>query len=181
MSRIMALRALLGLPQDIQQLIFRKCFPSKQQIRKRFEKQTPCLSEWARLDSEIVKFVHTDQDDLELGSLSPREKRYAHFRGHIFGLQHFTYPGPDSQVLVLLKPDNWSYSDEEQVVSHQFDQLFPQRQLYWCDDCGKEKNGIPVRMHRGVICHTCYASLLSMGEADENGWMEELSFGMVGF
>ena len=181
MSRCLVLRALLGLPHDIQQLIFRMCLPSEQQIRNRLEKQTPCLPEWARLDSAIVNFVHGNQAELELGSLSPQEKRYAYFRGHIFGLQHFCYPGPDSRVMVLLKPNKWSYSDEEQVIPQQFDQLFPRRQIYWCDDCGKEENGIPVRMHRGIICHGCYGSLLSMGEADENGWMEELSFGMVGF
>ena len=179
MSRLVALKALCGLPADVQQLIFCECFPSKRRIHNKLEKQHPCLPEFTALDITITDFIHDEQVDLELPNLTPREKRWAYFRSHIFKLKLFSYPGKDSRVLVLLKADDWTYSDKPEDVQQQWEQSG--RQLYWCDDCGREETGIPIRMHRGIICHTCYGSMLSMGDADENGWMEELSFGMVGF
>lgn len=181
MSRIMALRALQGLTPDLQELIFRRSFPTKHQIRLRLEQQQNVLPEFTHLDSEIAEFIHNDQDDLELASLTPREKRWVYFRGQLFGLQHFSYLGQDGRILVLLKTDDWYYSGEPAIVARRWDQLSLQKQVYWCEECGLEQNGVPIFRQRAPICHGCYGHLVLMGEADENGWMEELSFGMVGF
>ncbi len=170
-----------GLTGELQRVIFIQIFPTKRRIRARFEQQQPCPPEFASLDLAIVDFLHTDHEDLELADLTPREKRWVYFRGQLFGLHHFSYLGQSSRIMVLLKTAGWYYNDEKWLAPKRWDRISLERQVYWCEECGLEQDGHPIYRKRNTICHGCYGHLLRMGEADENGWMEELSFGMVGF
>lgn len=164
MSRLLALRALQDLSLDLQKLIFKSIFPTKNEISSRLEAQHPVLWEFYELDWKVVNFVHDGQRYLEFPLLSRAERKWIHLRCEAFNLTHQSIVCEGGRTLVIAKGPGWVYDQEAVLQPFEWSRASFQRQEdLLCKTCGK----------RGYLafgdahCDSCFAYLRDNDFLDE--------------
>ena len=164
MSRLLALRALQDLSLDLQKLIFKCIYPTKNEISSRLEAQHPVVWEFHELDWKVVNFVHDGERYLEFPLLSRAERKWVHLRCEAFHLTHKSIVCEGGRILVIAKGPGWVYDQETELQPFEWSTASFQRQEdLFCKTCGK----------RGYLafgdahCDSCFAYLRDNDFLDE--------------
>ena len=170
--RVLALRALSPLPQDLQRKIFGLLYPTLPQAAETVERICDNSNDYQNINSRLASFLHSERKTvsfmLEAEDIDYIEhcctKLYLEFiRGGVV----YEHPEMSSwpQRIFLTRSAGWAFYKVSQPCSHGSPAV-PKRPEQGCDSCGqrafwlfRESPQHPEHM----ICYECCSELMENG------------------
>ena len=111
MRRTEVLCILRPLVTDVQKIIFRQVFPTKQQVENFMSSQCETPYDFLEIDEFLSEFVHGDENVLILEDLEKRERKFVHERCGALKLAHQSGEYTDNGLkdITVSKPAAWFF------------------------------------------------------------------------